>query len=374
MKFNVSSKTLYNYASAVSKIINSKNAFQILNSFLFTLNGDTLSIKGADMDNSLVARFPVNEAEGSGSFCIDARRMVELFKLMPDQGVKVIVDDDTLEVTIDYASGKHKTVAVSGEEFPAQKATQSVEQIEFVAPTSTVISGMDNTIFAVGTDEIRPQMMGVLWDVKLDKLIFVSTDTRKLVRYTNTAVQPEVECSFILPAKGAAILKSTFAKSENIKITVSAVNVVFETEDLTFDCRLINGHFPDYNRVIPQDNPYTLVTDRLTLLNAVRRVAVGGEDGSNLVKIRLADGVLTLQSQDPGYNTSASETVSCNYTGADLLIGFDSTFMIDILNTFSTPDILVHLGDPSRPALFKPSEEDPGSDLAIILMPMNILS
>lgn len=374
MKFKVSSKTLYNYASAVSKIINAKNPLQILNNFLITLEGDTLTIKGADMDNFLVASFVVNEAEGSGSFCMDARRLVELFKLMPDQGITFNVSDSH-EVTISYPSGKHKTMAVDGAEFPEAKKENSdpANIVSFTVPAEAVISGMDNTVFAVGTDEIRPQMMGVYWDVKPAELIFVATDTRKLVCYKNTAVKPEVETSFILPAKGASILKSVFSSAENIKVTVSPVNVVFETEDFTFNSRLINGKFPDYTRVIPRDNPYVLTVDRLSLLSAIRRVAVGGDESSNLVKFHLENG-LTLQSSDAAYNTSGYEEVSCDYNGAKLLIGFDGTYLIDILQTFSCPEIMIYLGDPSRPALMKSAESIPDAEHSVILMPMNIIA
>lgn len=375
MKFKVSSKTLYNYASSVSKIINAKNPLQILNNFLFTLEGEYLTIKGADMDNFLEAKFMVNEAEGSGSFCVDARRLVELFKVIPDQGVTFNIDDSD-EIKIDYNIGEYKTMAIDGAEFPniSKETSDPANICTFTIPAETVIAGMDNTIFAVGADEIRPQMMGIYWDVKADLVNFVATDTRKLVLYQNTSVKPDTECNFILPAKGASILKNVFSGADDIEVTVSPVNVVFKTEDFTFDCRLINGRYPDYNRVIPKDNPYMMTVDRLTLLNAVRRVSIGGDDGSNLIKMRFSAGELTLQASDTAYNTSSYERVECNYNGNDLLIGFDGQFIIDILQIFGNSDVNVYLGDPSRPALFKSSEDEVGAQLNVILMPMNIIA
>lgn len=375
MKFSVSSKSLYNIASAAGKIISSKNTLQILNNFLFILEGDTLTVKGQDMENRLEGRIAVTDVEGSGSFCLNALRLVELLKLMPDQGIRFEVSE-SLDVRIEYSNGIYNTVAIAGEEFPRPDAalTAGQETVEFVSPASAVIAGMDNTIFAAGTDEIRPQMMGVLWDIKTDCLVFVATDTRKLVRFTNTAVQPGIECSFILPVKGATILKNVFSKAENVKVTVSAVNVVFESEDFTFDCRLIKGRFPDYNKVIPRNNPYAVTVDCHSFLNSVRRVAIGGDDGSNLIKFNFHDSSLTLSSIDQGYNTSSQEDVQCSYDGPDMLIGFDSSFLIEILSTFSCPDIVMHIGDPSRPALLAPAENAPDTDLTIILMPMTINS
>ncbi len=272
MKFNVSSKTLYNYLSAVSKIINNKNTMQILNNFLFVLEDDILTIRAADMENSLVGRLHVADAEGSGRFCLDARRIVELFKELPDQGIMFDINDDNFDMKITYSNGCYNAIAINGMEYPDQDmVTDAADSITFTCPTQQVIKGIENTIFAVGTDEIRPQMMGILWDVKPECIVFVATDTRKLVRYTNGTSQPGVTCSFILPVKGATVLKNVFAKEEDIKVTVTPTAVIFESASFKFNCRLIKGNFPDYNRVIPSSNPYTFTVDRQSFLTAACR-------------------------------------------------------------------------------------------------------
>lgn len=374
MKINVPSKALYNLTSAVSKIINTKNPMPILNNFLFTLEGDKLMVKAQDIENFLVGHIAVMNAEGSGSFCLDARRLVELLKLMPDQGLDIEVSDN-LETKIDYANGCYKTVAINGNEFPDEKEDiANLPSLEFTCPASILLAGVNNSIFAVGDDEIRPQMMGVLIDIKPDKIIFVATDTRKLVRYTDSNVQPGVECSIILPLKGATILKTILSGDESVKVTITEKNVVFETESFNFDCRLINGRYPDYNRVIPSTNPYTLTVDNQSFLQSVRRVAVGGDEGSNLIRFKFANKGLRLESVDAAYNTSGWEDVTCDFDGPDFMIGFDGNYVIDILNTFSSTDVLMRLGDPSRPALLTPAENEPGIDHTIILMPMNIIS
>lgn len=366
MKFNVSSQSLYSITSSVSKIIASKNPIQILNNFLFTLSGEELTVKAADMENSLVGRIAVTEVDGEGSFCLDARRIVELLKLMPEQGLLVEVADN-MEVTITYANGCYHTMAVNGMEYPNSQlnADASVEPVVFDAPGEVVLKGIENTIFAVSTEELRPQLTGILWDVKPDRVIFVSTDTRKLVRFTNATIKPEQECSFILPLKGASVLKNVFSKEETIRITVTGVNVVFESATFTFDCRLIKGVFPDYNRVIPTNNPYLLTVDRQLLLNAVRRVSVFGDEGLNLIKFKFAGGSLTLQACDQGYGTSGWESVPCDYNGADMLMGFASLYLLEILSTFSAQEIVVKLADPSRPAICLPTEDSADTELLI---------
>ncbi len=373
MKFNVSSKTLYNYVSAVSKIINAKNTMQILNNFLFILEDDTLIIKAADMENSLVGRLQVADAEGSGRFCLDARRIVELFKELPDQGIEFNINDENFEIEISYSNGRYNTVAINGMEYPDRIAPEAQgDSIEFTCTAQQALKGIENTLFAVGNDEIRPQMMGILWDVKPEGIVFVATDTRKLVRYTNNTNQPGVSCSFILPVKGAAVLKNVFSKEDDIKVRVNSTSVLFESPSFTFDCRLIKGNFPDYNRVIPQNNPYTLTVDRQSFLTSVRSVAVFGDEGGGLVKFNFAPDKVTLRASDNSFGTSGWESVPCSYDGPEMRMGFSSLYLIEILSTFGTSDVTFKIADPSRPALCLPSDNDTDCELLMILMPMNI--
>lgn len=373
MKFNVPSKTLHSYVSAVSKVINAKNALTILNNFLFTLDGDILTVKASDMENSLVGRLPVTGAEGSGSFCLDGRKIVELLKEMPDQGITFEIDDDNLEVKISYPNGLYNTVAINGLEYPVTTEPEEGETITFTIPTDQVIKGIENTIFAVGTNDLRPQMMGILWDIKPDKIIFVATDTHKLVKFTNGMTKPGVECSFILPLKPATVIKNVFGKEDEIKITVSEKSVKFDSPSFTFDCRQIRGAFPDYNRVIPQNNPYSLTVDRLSFLTAVRRVVVFGDGGNGLVKFKLAPDNLTLRARDNSYGTSGWESVPCEYSGQEFMIGFGAPYLIEIFSTISTTDVVVKLSDASHPAVCMPAENAPDTELLILLMPMNIV-
>lgn len=372
MKFNVSSKTLYSFASSVSKIISSRNALQILNNFLFTLEGDVITVTASDMESTLVGRLNVTEAEGEGSFCLDARRLVELLKELPDQGVSFDINDQNLEVEIKYTNGHYNTVAISGLEYPSNKKTSESETVSFMCTAEQMLRGIENTVFAVSTDEIRPQMTGILWDVKPESVIFVATDTRKLVKYVDSTIRPGHECSFILPLKGAQIIKNVFSKGDDVKITISSVSAIFETETFSFDCRLIKGNFPDYNRVIPASNPYIFTADRLSFLNAIRRVSVCGDSGGGLVKFSFDTNEVVLRASDNQLGTSGEEHVSCDYQGQPLRMGFSSQYLVEILSTFNSADIMIKLADPSRPALFIPGETEPDTELLMILMPMNV--
>ncbi len=373
MKFNVPSKALYSFVTSVSKVINSKNAITVLNNFYFELSDGLLVVKASDTENTLIGRIEVSNVEGKGSFCIDARRMIEMLREMPDQGITFTIDDETLEVRVTYSTGFYNTVAISGAEYPVVDIYDtSAECIEFTAPVKEVIAGIEYTLFAVSSDEMRPQMTGILWDIKTDRIIFVATDTRKLVRYTNSVIMPQVEGSFILPYKPASVIRNVFAGEEPLNIKVSARSVQFSTNDFTLDCRLIKGNFPDYNRVIPAKNPYTVTLERATFLTAVKRVNAFVDANNGRITFSISSDRLVMRAQDSSYNTSGEESVPCEYTGKDMMIAFSGPFLIEILQTLPTDDIEIHLADQSRTAVFMPAENAPGTDLLVLLMPMHI--
>lgn len=373
MKFNVQSKALYTALSSVSKVINSKNAMAILNNFLFDVSENTLTITASDLENTLTARVRISNTEGTdGRFCVDARRCVELFKELPELGIDFEIDDN-LAISIDYPGGKFNFVGIDGDEYPSIKDTDAAaDSISFSCPAQQLILGIDNTLFAVGNDDLRPQMMGILLDIKEDGITFVATDTRKLVKYRNWMSAPGVEGSCILPVKPANIIKNVFAKEETLDITIDPKSATITADNYTFNCRFIKGNFPDYNRVIPANNPYILTVDRHSLLNAVRRVGVFVDPGHGLVKFKLCPEMLEMKAQDNNFCTSGREKLSCSFTGNEMIIGFSAPYLIDIFNTISTENVIVKLSDPSRPGVFLPEEDNENSELLMLLMPMTV--
>lgn len=372
MKFNVSSKALYNATSAVSKVINSKNALAILDNFLITLRGDELTITGSDQENALTARLTVENARGEGSVCFGARRLVELLKEIPEQGVSVDINDDSLEMQLTYLSGHYSFVGTPADQYPQFTPETSGEPVSFSVATEQMIAGLDNTMFAVSTDEYRIIMQGVLLDIAPDSITFVATDTRKLVRYIDRRTAPGVTGHCVIPSKPANIIKNVFAKEETLNITMNARSARIESDRFCFECTFLNGNYPDYNRVIPRNNPNVLTVDRTALLNAVRRVGIFVEVDGGLEKFRITSENILIKSNDPGLCTSAREQVPCSYTGSDLTIGFNASYITEILNTLKGDDVIVNLGDAGRPGVFRPGTEPENTELLMLLMPMTV--
>jgi len=373
MKFSVPSKLLYGYVSAVSKVINSKNPMPILYNFLFELSGDTLKITASDLENTLTGIVPVTGTEGEGKFCIDARRLNDLLKSMPDVGITIEVNDENLAIKISSTSGKFDFIGINGNEYPSKGAEEDdPDAFSFTCPSEVLISGIENTTFAVGTDQLRPQMMGILLDVNVDSLTFVATDTRKLVKYRNSKIAPDKKGSCIIPLKPATVIRSVFPRESEVKVTIDKKRAIIESETFTFTCQLLKGMFPDYNRVIPANNPYVLTVDRQSLLSALRQVSVCGDQGQNQVKFKIEPSTLTLKTVDNNFCTQGIESIACDFNGREMVIGFSAPYLVEILSTINTTDIVAKLSDPSRPGVFLPSETGANEELTMLLMPMNV--
>ncbi|MDD5869958.1 MAG: DNA polymerase III subunit beta [Bacteroidales bacterium] len=393
MQFNINSKTLLTHMLAVSKVVSTKNSIDVLNNFLFEVKGETLTIIGSDKENTLVARIPVSGVEGEASFAVNVKKMVDLFKEMPAQGITFEVDTQTYEIKVKCLNGTFNIVGIDGGQFPRPKP-QEDDVFSFTIPSTEVPKSLDKTVFAAGTDTMRPIMMGVLWDIKPDSIVFVASDTHKLVRFINSAVKPGLEGSFILPIKPANVLASILEKKEDkekkdaeapeteevaevakpdnlLTVKFDSKSVVFENETYTLECRFISGKYPNYGAVIPQSSPFVIALDKSTMLNVVKRVSIFATDGG-LIQLTIADNKVLFQAQDPEMLSSGREYIPCDYDGAPLTMGFNKDCLIDVLNNLSVNDIYLKITDTTRPGVFVPQENKENEDWLVLVMPMMV--
>lgn len=369
MKFTIPSKTLLTHLSAVSKVVSPKNTIAILDNFLFALKNNVLVVTGTDQENTITARIELLESEGEGTFAVNVKRMLELLKELPDQGLVFEINDENFEIHLQYHNGDYNFVGIDGREYP-QKENVVEDKLEMVIPASEITKSIEKTIFAVGTDQLRPIMMGVLWDIKPEEIVFVASDTHKLVRYTNSRIVPNIEGSFILPSKPASILSNILSKAtEDVKVSLDSKSVSFETPTYTLTCLFINGKYPNYNAAIPQNNPYEIIVDRVMLLNAIRRVAVFATEGG-LIQLEISNSKIFIKSQDLEYSTSAKECLDCDYSGDPLTVGFNKDKIIEVLSNIGVDNIVLKLSAPGRPGLFLPIEQSEKEDWLALLMPM----
>lgn len=373
MKFIVEGKQFQQQLQAVSKVINSKNTIKILDNFLLAIDGDKLNITGGDSENMLNARMPVQEVEGEGAVAVNARRLLEITKEIDNQPLTFYVNDETKEIDLKFLNGHFNFMGVDAAEYPAHRGL-SDDASELVLPADMVVRGIENTWFAVSTETTRPVMTGIFWDIHEGDVTFVSSDTHKLVRYINYEKTPGMEVSFILPSKTANILKSLITKNDSdVRVIFDQKGGIFEFGDYMLYSVFINGNYPNYNRVIPQNSAFSLVVDRASLINALRRVNLFAPKSSNLVVFHLAPGEIILAAQDADYGTSAEERVPCSYEGNSMDIGFNGVFMVEILNNMLGNDVVMQITDPARPCIYSALEKREEEDLVTIQMPMQVL-
>lgn len=370
MRFVVSSTALLSHLQAISKVINSKNTLPILDCFLLELEGSTLSLTAADSETRLVTSLEVNEADGNGKFAVNAKNLLDPLKELPDQPLTFEINSDNLETFIFFHNGKYNFIGQNGEDYPQPKQLKETAVSLTIEP-QVLFSGVNRTLFASADDELRPVMNGVYFDISTEDLTFVASDGHKLVRCKTLSAKGAERASFILPKKPANLLRAILPKeSETVEIKFDENNAYIKMSSYTMTCRFIEGRYPNYNSVIPQNNPNKVILDRLSFLNALKRVSVFSNQASNLVRLQLSDKNIIVSAQDIDFSTAAEETISCDYTGTPMSIGFKSSFLIDILNNIPSSDISLELSDPSRAGLIIPAENEENEDLLMLLMPM----
>lgn len=370
MKFNVSSATLCNRLQTLSRVLASKNSIQILDCILFELQDGKLRLTASDSETTLVSTLDVDEADSNGMFAIKAATIINGLKEISDQPITLDVNPETHEIVIYYQNGRSSFVGQGGEEYPSYPSiSDSAQQLTIDA--NVLLNGISRAIFATAEDEIRPVMNGVFFDITPDSVTFVASDGHKLVRDRSFTTHCEQPASFILPKKPAKTLKDILAKENGDAIVkFDDRNARVELENYTLNCRLIEGRYPNYNSVIPQDNPFRVSVDRVTLIGALRRVLVFASTSTSLVKLRVDQNDLTVSTQDIDFSTSAEEHVLCDYSGTAMSIGFKGPFLVDILNSMSSQDVVLELADPSRAGVIVPAEQEEQEDLLMLLMPM----
>ena len=370
MKFIVSSTSLFSHLQAISRVINSKNSLTILDCFLIEMQDGTLSMTASDNETTLSTSIEVSDYEGEGCFAVSSKTLLEALKEIPEQPITFEVNQETLEIIVTYQNGKYNLYGTRGEDYPIPAGL--VDNVQSLTISNEILlNGISRSIFATAEDELRPIMNGIYIDITTESLTFVASDGHKLVRNRNYSVRGEYNNAFILPKKPALMLKNILPKDNgDCKILYNERNATFELDNYTMTCRLIDGNYPNYNSVIPTDNPFRVTVDRQALISALRRVSVFASASSALIKLRLENSMLIISAQDIDFSTSAEERILCDYNGNPMSIGFKGTFLLDILNNIGGQDIILELADPSRAGVIVPAENEENEDLLMLLMPM----
>jgi DNA polymerase III subunit beta len=374
MKFVVSSAELLGHLQAISRVISSKNTLPILDNFLFNLSGNDLEITASDLESTLITKMKLENTDGDGTIALPARILLDTLKEFSVQPLTFDINPETMAVVISSENGKFNVMGQNGIDFPALPAIKKDKKFSFNINADILLSGIVRTLFATADDELRPVMGGIFVEASTDRINFVASDAHKLVRYQRSDAHADDNSSFILPKKPASLLKNILPKEEGqVAVEFDDKNAFFTLSNYKVVCRLVEGNYPNYNSVIPKNNPRKITIDRVEFYNTLKRVSVFSNQASNLVKLQLKGNQVMVSAQDIDFSISAYERIKCQYEGDEIEIGFKSVFLLEILSNIGSQDVMIELADPTRAGLFLPVISDNESeDLLMLLMPMMI--
>ncbi len=368
MKFIVSSTYLLKQLQVLGGVINNSNTLPILDNFLFELDHTKLTVSASDLETTMASSLDV-ESDSKGSVAIPARLLLDTLKTFPEQPLTFVIEDNnTVEISSNH--GKYALAYADGNEFPKAVALED--------PSKTVITGdilataISKTIFAAGNDDLRPVMSGVFFQFSTEGLTFVATDAHKLVKYTRDDVKASQVAEFIMPKKPLNLLKGILAASEDdVTIEYNESNAKFTFENSELICRLIDGKYPNYEAVIPKENPNKLAIDRTQFLNSVRRVSIFSNKTTHQIRLKIAGAELNISAEDIDYSNKAEERLTCDYQGDDMQIGFNSRFLTEMLNNLGSDEVQLEMSMPNRAGILTPVDGlDEGEQITMLVMPV----
>lgn len=370
MKFIVSSTLLLKNLQSISGVLTTNNTLPILDDFLFELKGEELTVTASDLETTMSVVIPASKAEEEGRIAIPAKILLDALKTFPETPTAFLINDATLAIEISAGEGKYKLSGHNADEYPELPVLTDTRTVNMHA--SLLAEAIQMTLFATGNDELRPVMSGVFCQFSEEGLTYVATDAHKLVRYRRKDRLADEPSSFILPKKPLNQLKGLLSKTEDdIAVEYNETNAYFTFGNIKLICRLIDGRYPDYESVIPLNNPNKLTIDRMSFLNAIRRVAIFANQSTHQVRLKISGKELVLSAEDIDFSNEARERLTCDYEGKDMEIGFNSRFLQEMLNNLHTEQIRIDMSEPNRAGLILPVDgENPDEDILMLVMPV----
>ncbi|TNE61666.1 MAG: DNA polymerase III subunit beta [Bacteroidetes bacterium] len=368
MKFSVSSSELLKQLQVANGAIGSNPVLPILEDYLFKIENKKLTITATDLETSISTTIEVL-SDDDFAVAVPAKILLETLKALPQQPVTFSIDESNNGIEITSSYGKYKLAGEKGEDFPSVPEAESVDTVKI--SSDYLLEAINKTIFATSNDELRPAMTGVYFQVDFNKLTCVATDAHKLVKISTHQLAGEVATSFIVPKKALNLLKNALPASDTVAISFNKANAFFTFGDVSLVCRLIDARYPDYNAVIPVDNPNQMAVNRADFQNSLKRIAIYANKTTNQVVLDVSDKSLTISAQDLDFSNEATEQMSCTFDGEPLRIAFNAKFLVEMLAALDSEEVKMEFSTPSRAGILTPVEEgDNNREILMLVMPV----
>jgi DNA polymerase III subunit beta len=361
MKFIVNSSYLLKQLSHINGVITTNPVVPILENFLFEIDKTNLTVTASDLQTSMIIDMTI-ESKEKGNIAVPARILLDTLKNLPDQPV-------TYSIEISSDNGRYKLAGENATDFPK---VPSVSQDFSATISSDVLArAINNTIFATSSDELRPAMTGVYVNLGEKNTTFVATDGHRLVRYRRTDIQSDNGSAIIIPRKALNLLKATLPlENTDVSIDFNMSNAFFRFGNIRMICRLIDERFPDYENVIPGQNPIKMTISRTDLLGSLRRISIYANKTTHQVRMKITGSELQISAEDLDFSNEANERLSCEHEGEDIEIGFNARFLIEMLSNLDTDQIKLNMSASNKAGVILPAEKEKNEEILMLVMPV----
>lgn len=365
MKFNITSGELVKALSAVAGVVPSKATLPILENVLFESVDGALKLTATDNEIYIVEKLSA-EIVQEGSVAIPARRLLDTMRQLPDIPLSFDIDDRCI-VKFRTDRGAYKLVGAKAEDFPMLPSVS--EGTTIIVDTESLTSGIEKTRFAVSTDDLRPNMMGVYFQVDEEKTRLVATDGHRLVRLVKHDMKGDVPVNFIVPDKALAQVTRTLSGGET-KMQITKHHVRFTNGDAEVIARLINESYPNYENVIPKENDKIMTVGKNDMLATVRRVSIFSSSSTRQIRLNLSKDEVSIFAEDYEMSSEARESIKCQYEADDMVIGFNARYLGDVLHNITGDEVTFAFSTPNRAGIVQPLEQAADEDLLMLIMPV----
>lgn len=369
MKFIVSSGALLKQLSSISGVIPSNPIVPILENFLFNISNGDLTISASDLQVSMTTHLNV-EATENCSIAIPAKYLLEIIRNLPEQPLTLTIDEKSNKIEIKSFNGVYRLTGENADDFPRIPQPDVVNRMNF--SSEILISAISNTIFAISNDELRLAMTGLYFKMKDKKATFVSTDGHRLIKYERMLPAFENDSfSVILPKKAVSLLKASLPDQiTDLQAEISSNNAFFTFGNIRMVCRLIDENFPDYENAIPLNNANVMTINRQEILNSLKRIIIFANKTTSQIRLKMEARKLQILAEDLDFSNDANETLSCEYKGEEMEIGFNGKFLVEMISNLSAEEINFTFSTPNKAAIVLPKEKSEEEDILMLIMPV----
>jgi len=369
MKFSINKEDLLSNLQLVAKAAPARSTLPIINSALFTVNGNQLIIRSTDLEISLKLSCSIEKGE-NGSVAIPLSKLLEITNAMPNQNINFDISDIG-KVNIECNQGNYTIMSQPSEEFPAEQILENTKTL--VLPSEELKNIINNTSYSVSKDDLKPVLQGVLFQTENKKIIAVSTDGHRLVKIEKDNINSiNYNGNVVIPIKFLNLLNYQINESADAKISIGDNHIEIDMQNIKLTSRIIKDPYPDYESVIPKENNKTLIVNKKFLLEAIKRISIFSNKSSKQIALEITENKITITTEDPENITTGKESMECNYDGEPMIIGYNALYLKEVLQHQQAEEIKIMLNTPLNAGLFIPLEQSVNNNITTLLMPIRL--